>query len=262
MPIREHIQKGNKDHNLIMWMKFDGDLMEEVSGLDMAAMFGWPNTQIRNWRWFNDPAGSGTQCIARSSTKGANGNLQGFPSIIVDTREYRADVPTQFKPFRQCPSSAYSDAAINYLLGYTLEFEWYPNANSAQAYLLESYDGIYGNNTNMYGAELYRQGTNLIMKFRTGTKTLCSFSNGRWYKISIDFIDNHNNTYSTRFRVYDNDVLVADSDNITGMPTIPYGSTNRNNRVMCFFNSHYGYYAIAVNMTDYLRNVKVYKTAA
>ena len=260
---REHIQKGNKDHNLIMWMKFDGDLMEEVSGLDMATMFGYPNTQIKNWRWCSDPDGSGTKCIARSSTQGTSSNMQGFPTIIVDTREYRTDVPTRFKSFQQCPSSAYSDVANNYLLGYTLEFEWYPNANSAQAYLLESYDGIYNQgNANMYGAELYRQGTNLIMKFRTGTKTLYTFSTGRWYRIVIEFIDNHNNTYSSHFKVYDNDALVADSDNITGMPTIPYGSTNQNNRGMCFFNSGWGYYRTAANLTDYLRNVKVYKTAA
>lgn len=257
MPRREHFSK-KEESNLISWFKLDGNFYEEISGADVASMYGWPNSEYKNWRWINDPDGSGTQCLARSSTLGGSGNTQAIPPFLMNGSEYRTDNPSYLKLITQCPGSNYSAAAYSYLLGKTLEFEWYPNTNSKNVYILEAYDGLLGSNANMYAAELYRSGTTLIMKFSTGTKTLCSFTNGKWYKIVIIFIDNLNNTYSTHFKVYDNDTLVADSDNISGMPTITYGSSNKNNRQMLFFNAHYGYHTTAANLTDYLRNVKIY----
>lgn len=255
-------EKLSNPPSLVMWMKYDGNLMEEVSGVDFQTMYHLPNSAKKNWTWVDDPAGTNTKCCRRSTSTSKN---NGFPSEIVDTRElfyytggdFSGDC---FKWLSECKTSDSSSVTV-FMTGMELEFEWYPNTNnSGNAYILASWDSLYGGgNANMDGTDIIRNGTRLFAKTRAGETELFTITTGRWYRLVIDYIGNNNNTQTSQIRIYDESLstpLVA-----TASVTIPAGvnSSNKLSRILHFFNSIWDYHATAPNTTDYLRNVKVWQ---
>lgn len=241
------------DTSLIMWMKLDGNLVEETSGEDIAVMYGFPNSEIRGYTFVDDPTGIGGKGLRRSLTSGSSSNKQGFPYLLFDTREYRTDNPSLFRIFFQSPSSVDRSPYASYLIGLTLEFEVYFVQQTGNRYILNGYDSLYGNNSQMYGVDIYRDGTTVKVRTPSATQNLYTIQNNTWYRFVLDFVAVDSTHYNVVVKLFNNTTLLATYTT----PSLIMGSSNKNNRQTLFFNSHYGYFATAANLGDLLRNVKV-----
>lgn len=251
---REHSKKEKPSSDLILSLPLDGNIIDSVSGVDLETMYGWPNSSFRSYTFVNDPTGIGGKGIRRSQTLGGRNNLQSIPTFIVDPRNFREDIPTLFKPFSQCESSAYSASIWSFLIGLSLEFEVYILPQTGDRYILESYDGLYGQNYQMYGVEIYRNNLQVFVKTTSENYTLYTLSNNTWYRFKMDFIEVSSSQYKVIVNLFDlNDNLLASH----ATPNIIKGNNNKNSRSLYFFNSAYGYFTTAANMQDLLRNVKV-----
>lgn len=247
---REEVKQQSVD-NLITHFPLNGNLVESVSGIDMAVKYGLPTSEYK-YRFVSDPTDSKKQCFARSATIGSRQNMQGTPPYFF--MDYSAN-----KLFVECESSYNTSSNYLFLTGHTVEFEWYPNTNNNKVYILESYDGLVGNNSQMYGTEIIRNGNKLYIKFTTGEYLFYTFTTGKWYKFVISYNDNGDGTYKPDIKLYEGGTLAADSSTMSSVPNIPYGNANKNNRRVLLLNSAWNYYISGANTTDYIRDFKIRK---
>lgn len=246
------IETPSTDDSLIMWMKLDGNLVEEVSGEDIAVMYGYPNNDYKGYTFVDDPTGIGGKGLRRSLTVGGSSNKQGFPEIVMNPREYRGDYPSAFRLFLQALSS-YDYVYASYLTGLTLEFEVYFVQQTGNRYILSGYDSLVGSNSQMYAVDIYRNGTTVIVRTPSATQNLYTIQNNAWYRFTLDFVQVDSTHFNVVVKLYNDTTLLATYTT----PSLIMGSSNKNNRRTFFFNSHYSYYATAPNLGDILRNVKV-----
>lgn len=239
--------EGGQNIELISYFDYNNNLIDRVSGSDMNGIT-W--SMYATVEFATDPTDSSRKVLCRP-TSGSKG-LQG-PFILKEGKYYGYYV-----------SGNSNDVIL--LVGKTVEFYWYPKSNSSsRAYIWENVDVGGGISAKNLGCDLYRDNNTLkiVARWNNGsvqqqTYTWCTFSVNKWYRVVIDYIDN-GTSFRYFYQLFDGDNLVADSSNlslpdITTSPSLSYCD-----RISCFLNSHYGYYASWANNTDYIKEFKVYK---
>lgn len=262
--IREH-QLLHNNHRICCNMRLDGDLIEEITGTDVSQMYDIPNLRdgygvVFEVVFVADPTDPTRQCLKRGTSTRMKGCYS--PSFMPNILELNDNDPTLYKRYFNYTTPDY--ARCN-LIGKTLEFCYYPaNVNNGYRLILSNVDKYASPATNTKGIDFVQNGASFRMftYSSNGSGTERTLATGivatKWYRFKIEHIDIGNEEFYYRVSVFDNDTLIGYMDENT-MGTFYYGSRNPNNRVPCFLNSHWGYYARQANTYALLKDVLIYE---
>lgn len=249
-------------------MPLNGNLVERTTGIDMWTYYNAANIVESSGNmfdtplWVQDPVDTSRQCCKRTTSSRMKGFLNGF--IIPDIHTISTSDNRYIRHIRAMPTSSQIGSLTAFLIDKTLKFSYYPytTSGSSRRYILETIDSQAGGNG--YGIDIFQVGSNFQLYYnsRLGNNRtyniVTNISANKWY----DFYVVHQLVDSSNVRimveVFESDSLVGYADETTlGLFQYP----QRTERFMCFFNSHYSYYATCRNTQAYLKDLLIYENA-